>query len=33
MSDLGSIIEVSECLTQLPVDRVHAAINELLAQP
>jgi len=25
--------KVSECLTQLPVDRVHAAVNELLAQP
>ncbi|MBL0142575.1 MAG: putative lipopolysaccharide heptosyltransferase III [Betaproteobacteria bacterium] len=25
--------KVSECLTQLPVDRVHSAINELLAQP
>jgi heptosyltransferase-3 len=25
--------KVSECLTQLPVDRVHAAINELLAAP
>ncbi len=25
--------KVSECLTGLPVDRVHAAINELLAQP
>ncbi len=25
--------KVSECLTTLPVDRVHAAINELLAQP
>ena len=25
--------KVSECLTRLPVDRVHAAINELLAQP
>ena len=25
--------KVSECLTELPVDRVHAAINELLAQP
>jgi heptosyltransferase III len=25
--------KVSECLTQLPVERVHAAINELLAQP
>jgi heptosyltransferase-3 len=24
--------KVSECLTQLPVDRVHSAINELLAQ-
>ena len=25
--------KVSECLTQLAVDRVHAAVNELLAQP
>jgi heptosyltransferase-3 len=25
--------KVSECLTQLPVDRVHSAINELLAAP
>jgi len=25
--------KVSECLTQLPVDRVHSAVNELLAQP
>ena len=25
--------KVSECLTQLPVERVHAAINELLAVP
>jgi heptosyltransferase-3 len=25
--------KVSECLTGLPVDRVHSAINELLAQP
>jgi len=25
--------KVSECLTRLPVDQVHAAINELLAQP
>jgi heptosyltransferase-3 len=25
--------KVSECLTTLPVERVHAAINELLAQP
>ncbi|MGE5615317.1 MAG: putative lipopolysaccharide heptosyltransferase III, partial [Bacillota bacterium] len=25
--------KVSECLTQLPVERVHSAINELLAQP
>ena len=25
--------KVSECLTLLPVDRVHSAINELLAQP
>jgi heptosyltransferase-3 len=25
--------KVSECLTTLPVDRVHAAINELLALP
>jgi heptosyltransferase-3 len=25
--------KVSECLTRLPVARVHAAINELLAQP
>jgi len=25
--------KVSECLTRLPVDRVHSAINELLAQP
>ena len=25
--------KVSECLTELPVDRVHSAINELLAQP
>ncbi len=25
--------KVSECLTQLPVDRVHSAINELLARP
>ena len=25
--------KVSECLTQLPVARVHSAINELLAQP
>lgn len=25
--------KVSECLTQLPVDRVHSAISELLAQP
>mgnify|MGYP001458109257 FL=1 len=25
--------KLSECLTGLPVDRVHAAVNELLAQP
>lgn len=25
--------KVSECLTQLPVDRVYAAVNELLAEP
>ena len=25
--------KVSECLTQLPVERVHSAVNELLAQP
>ena len=25
--------KVSECLTQLPVERVHAAINDLFAQP
>ena len=25
--------KVSECLTRLPVDRVHSAMNELLAQP
>jgi len=25
--------KVSECLTQLQVDRVHSAVNELLAQP
>jgi heptosyltransferase-3 len=25
--------KVSECLTQLPVDRAHSAVNELLAQP
>jgi heptosyltransferase-3 len=25
--------KVSECLTQLAVDRVHSAVNELLAQP
>jgi heptosyltransferase-3 len=25
--------KVSECLTQLPVDRVHSAINDLLAAP
>ncbi len=25
--------KVSECLTQLPLDRVHAAVNELLASP
>ncbi|MDQ3025913.1 MAG: putative lipopolysaccharide heptosyltransferase III [Pseudomonadota bacterium] len=25
--------KVSECLTQLPVDRVYSAVNELLAQP
>jgi len=25
--------KVSECLTRLPVDRVHSAVNELLAQP
>jgi heptosyltransferase-3 len=25
--------KVSECLTQLPVDWVHSAVNELLAQP
>ncbi len=25
--------KVSECLTQLPVERAHSAINELLAQP
>jgi heptosyltransferase-3 len=25
--------KVSECLTQLPVDRVHSAVNELLARP
>jgi heptosyltransferase-3 len=25
--------KVSECLTELPVDRVHSAVNELLARP
>jgi heptosyltransferase-3 len=25
--------KVSECLTRLPVDRVHAAINDVLAAP
>jgi heptosyltransferase-3 len=25
--------KLSECLMQLPVARVHAAVNELLAQP
>jgi heptosyltransferase-3 len=25
--------KLSECLTELPVERVHAAVNELLAQP
>jgi len=25
--------KVSECLTRLPVERVHSAVNELLAQP